>query len=156
MITDHAYVGELRSGASCQFIYTSDEHAGPSEVCARQAMEHAKVEDNTPSEESFPIHHIFRDGEAVLAKALGSNAGLRGKATSPEAEALEEIANGSIRNLGEFSTRELLEELQLRGDLAMTVMPTTERGADGSILSAFGSAGLRALTLETLEANRGE
>lgn len=52
VITDHPYEGELRSGASCQFVY-----GGPNinEVCARQAMEH---EDVSRGEESFPIHMI--------------------------------------------------------------------------------------------------
>lgn len=58
--------------------------------------------------------------------------------------------------LGERTTRELLEELRLRGDLAMTVMPTTERGADGSVLSALAGATLKSCTKETLEAKRGE
>jgi flavin-dependent thymidylate synthase len=44
MITDHAYEGELRSGASCQFMYRKGLIAGglaeDYEVCARQAMEH--------------------------------------------------------------------------------------------------------------------
>src|SRR5262249_29462976 len=39
----------------------------------RQAMEHSEVEEDTPSEESFPFHEIKRDGEAVVASALGSN-----------------------------------------------------------------------------------
>lgn len=99
MITDHAYVGELRSGASCQYQYPRTiiawkeglEPIRAEEICGRQAMEHEEVEDDTPSEESFPFHQIKRDGEAVVASALGSNAGLHGKATSPEAEALENM-----------------------------------------------------------------
>jgi flavin-dependent thymidylate synthase len=54
VITDHPYVGELRSGASCQYRYPGpivgiqnvhDSSFGnyveePGEICARQAMEH--------------------------------------------------------------------------------------------------------------------
>lgn len=57
--------------------------------------------------------------------------------------------------LGQTTTRELLEELRLRGDLAMTAMPTTDRGADGAILSALAMAVLRATTTETLDSVRG-
>jgi len=60
------------------------------------------------------------------------------------------------RGLGSFTTRDLLEELRLRGDLAMTAMPSTERGADGSVLSAIAGAVLKSSTKETLEAIRGE
>lgn len=58
--------------------------------------------------------------------------------------------------LGRATTRELLEELGLRGDLAMTVTPTTDRGADGAVLSAISRAVLKSSTKETLEARRGE
>jgi flavin-dependent thymidylate synthase len=46
MITDHAYEGELRSGASCQYMYKPPKELRSqraSEVCARQAMEHEDV-----------------------------------------------------------------------------------------------------------------
>lgn len=42
MISDHPYVGELRSGASCQFMWMVDERG---EICGRQAMEHEEVRD---------------------------------------------------------------------------------------------------------------
>jgi hypothetical protein len=45
------------------------------------------------------------------------------------------------RPIGEVTTRELLEELRLRGDLAMAAMPTTPRGADGAVLSAMAGSG---------------
>ena len=61
-----------------------------------------------------------------------------------------------MSDLGEATTRELLEELRLRGDLAMTVMPTSERGADGSVLSAIAGAVIKSSTKATLEAKRGE
>lgn len=38
MITDHPYNGELKAGASCQFMYA--EGAAHQTICARQAMEH--------------------------------------------------------------------------------------------------------------------
>jgi hypothetical protein len=57
--------------------------------------------------------------------------------------------------LGQTTTRELLEELRLRGDLAMTVMPSTERGADGAVLSALAGVQLKTHCLATLEAVRG-
>ena len=57
--------------------------------------------------------------------------------------------------LGMFTTLELLEELRMRGDLAMVAMPTTSRGADGSVLSAMAGSQLRSLETETLEAVRG-
>lgn len=59
MITDHAYEGKLRSGASCQYIYAKDFNGwGHDEVCARQAMDHEEVRDDARSEESFPFHMI--------------------------------------------------------------------------------------------------
>jgi len=58
--------------------------------------------------------------------------------------------------LFQVTTRELLDELQLRGDLAMTVYPTTERGADGAALSALAGALIKSSTKQTLEAKRGE
>lgn len=58
--------------------------------------------------------------------------------------------------LGQVSTRDLLLELQLRGDLAMTVWPTTPRGQDGSFLSATAGLLLRGCNDEaTLNAIRG-
>jgi hypothetical protein len=60
------------------------------------------------------------------------------------------------RPLGEVTTRELLEELRLRGDLAMVAMPTSDRGADGAALSALAGALLKSSCLGTLEAKRGE
>lgn len=62
-------------------------------------------------------------------------------------------AQGAI---GELTTRELLEELRLRGDLAMTVMPTTPRGQAGSFLSAAAGMLLIACDTDTLEAVRGQ
>jgi hypothetical protein len=59
-------------------------------------------------------------------------------------------------SLGLATTRDLLEELRLRGDLAMTVFPASDRGADGAVLSAIAGATLRASSLETLEAIRGK
>lgn len=72
MITDHPYKGEIRSGASCQYVYIpfGDNDA---KICARQAMEHAEV--------SYTERH--RQGS-------GSNAGLYGEPTSPEAKILVE------------------------------------------------------------------
>jgi hypothetical protein len=58
--------------------------------------------------------------------------------------------------LGKVTTRKLLEELRLRGDLAMVAMPTTPRGADGAVLSALAGATLKSCCDETLEARRGE
>lgn len=58
--------------------------------------------------------------------------------------------------LASATTRDLLDELRLRGDLAMTVVPTTERGADGAVLSALAGAVLRSSVPETLDAKRGE
>lgn len=58
--------------------------------------------------------------------------------------------------IGQFKTRELLEEMRLRGDLAMTVYPTSPRGEDGAVLSAIAGAVLKSSTEETLEAIRGE
>jgi hypothetical protein len=58
--------------------------------------------------------------------------------------------------IAEATTRDLLEELRLRGDLAMTVMPSSERGADGAALSALAGALLKSSVKETLEARRGE
>lgn len=60
------------------------------------------------------------------------------------------------QTLGEVPTRDVLGELQLRGDLAMTAMPTTDRGADGAALSALAGALIKASCAETLEAVRGE
>lgn len=60
------------------------------------------------------------------------------------------------RVLGEATTLELLEELRLRGELAMTAMPTTERGADGAALSALAGVLLKSSTKQTLEAIRGK
>lgn len=58
--------------------------------------------------------------------------------------------------VGDISTRALLEEMRLRGDLAMVAMPTSERGADGAALSALASVLLKSSARETLEAKRGE
>lgn len=58
--------------------------------------------------------------------------------------------------LASATTWELLEELRMRGDLAMTVMPTSDRGADGAALSALAGALMRASVPETLYAKRGE
>jgi len=82
--------------------------------------------------------------------------GMRGKATSPEAEALEQVQLPADALLGEVTTRSLLEELRLRGDFLMTVMPTTERGQDGAVLSAIATAVLKSSTPETLETVRGK
>lgn len=57
--------------------------------------------------------------------------------------------------LGSLPTRALLEELRLRGDLAMTVMPTTPRGADGAHLSSSAGLLLLACANDTLNAVRG-
>ena len=70
-----------------------------------------------------------------------------------QASAAEEM--DSDNDLDLVTTRELLEELRLRGDLAMVAMPTTSRGADGSVLSAMATSQLRSLEAETLEAVRG-
>jgi hypothetical protein len=59
------------------------------------------------------------------------------------------------RGLGEFSTRDLLGELRLRGDLAMAVHPCSELGADGATLSALAAALLKSSTVETLDGTRG-
>lgn len=68
----------------------------------------------------------------------------------------KEKARKAKQRLGEVPTRELLEELRLRGDLAMTVLPTSERGADGAVLSALAGVVLKSCATETLEANRGQ
>jgi hypothetical protein len=57
--------------------------------------------------------------------------------------------------LGRVSTRELLEELRLRGDLAMVALPATPRGQDGAFLSSWVSLLLRGCEKETLDASRG-
>lgn len=79
MITDHAYEGELRPGASCQYVYRENfDGNGHDEVCGRQAMEHETAcqtneqfaQTKADLEESFPFHQIKRDGEAVIAAAI--------------------------------------------------------------------------------------
>jgi hypothetical protein len=60
------------------------------------------------------------------------------------------------QKIGKVSTRDLLEELRLRGDLAMLAMPTTSRVVDGAALWALAGAILKSSTEETLEAKRGE
>lgn len=66
------------------------------------------------------------------------------------------MAENFFLPVGEATTQELLEELRLRGDLAMVAMPTSDRGADGCALSALAGALLKSSTKETLEAKRGE
>jgi hypothetical protein len=61
----------------------------------------------------------------------------------------------SLAMLGNTTIRDLLEELRLRGDLAMVAMPTTPRGADGAVLSAMAGSQLKSLETDTLEAVRG-
>jgi flavin-dependent thymidylate synthase len=84
MINDHPYEGELRSGASCQFVYGGKNI---SEVCARQAMEH---------ETAYQTDEQFAQTKAELAtrhrQGSESNAGLYGPPTSPKAKVLEEAA----------------------------------------------------------------
>ncbi len=63
---------------------------------------------------------------------------------------------GSESLLGQATTRDLLLELALRGDLAMVALPTTERAADGAALSALAGALIKSSAKETLEAKRGE
>ena len=60
-IADHAYEGELRSGASCQFIYKAEGNEQEDTICGLQAMQHVNVAD----EESFPI----RPTGAALVRA---------------------------------------------------------------------------------------
>lgn len=52
--------------------------------------------------------------------------------------------------LGLATTREILEELRARGDVAMAVYPYTELGADGAVLSGLASAGIKAVGEEIL------
>lgn len=50
LITSHPYQGELKAGASCQYVYTSTYEGHPlkyPEICARQAMEHANLDGPT-------------------------------------------------------------------------------------------------------------
>lgn len=92
MITDHAYEGELRSGASCQYVY---EPIGDSdaEVCARQAMEH---EDVGPIYESEG-NAWARDGEDALAKVLGTDVVRAADAAQYARPAIPEEQRGQIR-----------------------------------------------------------
>lgn len=76
--------------------------------------------------------------------------------TFPDAATVNAHVAQEHRGLGEASTRELLEELRLRGDLAMVVMPTSERGADGAVFSAMAGAVLRSSVAASLDAKRGE
>lgn len=69
---------------------------------------------------------------------------------------LEQVVAITRAEVGEATTRQLLYELRMRGDLAMTAMPTTPRGQDGSFLSASAGMLLRATERETLDARRGE
>jgi flavin-dependent thymidylate synthase len=109
MITDHAYKGELRPGASCQFVYSKD--------CARQAMEHQEVQDDTPSEESFPIPPAL------------STRGLRGRATSPEAEALENWKNtGEPEAPGDRFLNQALVRAADAAQYARPAIPAEQRG----------------------------
>lgn len=59
-------------------------------------------------------------------------------------------------HIGAYTTRQLLQELQLRGDLAMTVFPTTPVGADGSRLSSIVGLFLEAADSRSLDGTRGE
>jgi hypothetical protein len=77
------------------------------------------------------------------------------RVSEQDAQASAEEEMDSDNDLDLVTTRELLEELRLRGDLAMVAMPTTSRGADGSVLSAMAGSQLRSLETETLEAVRG-
>lgn len=54
-------------------------------------------------------------------------------------------------HLGLATTREILQEMQARGDVAMTVYPTSERGEDGSVLSAFASVSIKSCCDKTLD-----
>jgi hypothetical protein len=53
-------------------------------------------------------------------------------------------------HLGLASTREILEELRARGDVALIAYPQTDLAADGAVLSGVASAALKAVGEETL------
>jgi hypothetical protein len=65
-------------------------------------------------------------------------------------KALKSVTQARSVMLGTYTTRELLEELRMRGDLLFLECPTTEAGTDGGILSGSATALLRALTPATL------
>ncbi len=50
IVRDHPYTGEMRAGASCQYLYPGDT------ICARQAMEHQNMG------EEMVVGHWYRDG----------------------------------------------------------------------------------------------
>jgi flavin-dependent thymidylate synthase len=66
LITDHPYHGELKAGASCQYIHLTTPTGDPLkelEICARQAMEHA---DPGPTDKRHLIYthpHEFVQGD---------------------------------------------------------------------------------------------
>ncbi len=89
MVHDHPYIGELRSGASCQFVYADPDAKGEQHptICALQAMQHAvtpALNTLVAEEESFRIRDAYRPNIEGLRR------------TSPEAEALEEAHNRPI------------------------------------------------------------
>ena len=62
-------------------------------------------------------------------------------------------ARGAI---GELTTRELLEELRLRGETTLAVWPEGARAKDGMVLSAMAGAQLQVLSELALNAMRGQ
>ena len=104
------------------------------------------VEHMSPDHNLFLCRHADCQRDAAAAAAAANQPGVALVQRQLPADAL----------LGEVTTRSLLEELRLRGDFLMTVMPTTERGQDGAVLSAIATAVLKSSTPETLETVRGK
>jgi len=104
------------------------------------------VEHMSPDHNIFLCRHVDCQRDAAAAAAAANQPGVALVQKQLPADAL----------LGEVTTRSLLEELRLRGDFLMTVMPTTERGQDGAVLSAIATAVLKSSTPETLETVRGK
>lgn len=63
---------------------------------------------------------------------------------------------GVVPALGGATTQQLLDELRLRGDIAMTVHPGTKRAVDGEAMSSWARLGMVGFDNKTLEAKRGE
>lgn len=139
-------------------------------MSARQAIEKARNAVNATArsfQEQDEQARAIEAGEDPAEVRVHSQRGIatyeghrHGCATCGQLFASAEEARAHIkqehRGLGEFTTRELLEEMRLRGDLAMVAMPTSERGADGSVLSALAGVLLKSSCKETLESRREE
>jgi flavin-dependent thymidylate synthase len=68
MIKDHPYIGELRSGASCQYVYTPNfDGKGHDEICGRQAMDHEEIGREYGDQMSGHVH-IHIDPELKRAR----------------------------------------------------------------------------------------